>query len=150
MKRMINGFLGLAVVLLSACCTHKMMGGFTKDFIHPGTGYSKAIVITVHHTKTIYLAGLTGEGTDLAAQTKSTYAHIKEELDSAGATLKDIVKTNTYIVNMNADKVAIFRSIRKEVLGEKEMPASTLIGVQALADSDKMIEIEAVAVVHTK
>ena len=150
MKRMINGFLGLAVVLLSACCTHKMNAGFTKAFIHAGTGYSKAIVVSVHHTKTIYLSGLTGEGTDLAAQTRSTYAHIKEELDSAGATLKDIVKTNTYIVNMNAEKVATFRGIRKEVLGEKDMPASTLLGIQALADADKLIEIEAVAVVHTK
>jgi len=148
--KLVTSLLVVVVVLLSACCTHKIKGGFTKEFIHPGTGYSKAIVVTVHHTKTIYLAGLTGEGTDLASQTKSTYANIKEELDSAGATLKDIVKTNTYIVNMNADKVAIFRSVRKEVLGEKEMPASTLIGVQALADSDKMIEIEAVAVVHTK
>ena len=149
MKLVIN-FLVVMVVLLSACCTHKIKGGFTKEFIHPGTGYSKAIVISFHHTKTIYLAGLTGEGTDLAAQTRSTYAHIKEELDSAGATLKDIVKTNTYIVNMNAEKVATFRGIRKEVLGEKEMPASTLIGIQTLADSDKLIEIEAVAVVHTK
>ena len=144
------GLLGLMVVLLSVCCTHKMKSGFTKEFIHAGTGYSKAIVITVHHTKTIYLAGLTGDGIDLASQTRSTYDHIKEELDSAGATLKDIVKTNTYIVNMNPEKVAAFRSVRKEVLGEKEMPASTVIGIQALVDSDKLIEIDAVAVVHTK
>ena len=145
-----NCLLGVMVLLLSACCSHKMKGGLTKEFIHPGKGYTKAIVVTVHHTKTIYLSGLTGEGTDLASQTRSTYNHIKEELDSAGASMKDIVKMNTYIVNMNADKVAIFRGIRKEVLGEQTMPASTLLGVQSLADSDKLIEIEAVAVVREK
>jgi enamine deaminase RidA (YjgF/YER057c/UK114 family) len=142
--------LGSMVLLMSACCTHNMNGGFAKEFIHSGKGYSKAIVIKAHHTKTIYLSGLTGEGVDLASQTRSTYNHIKEELDSAGATLQDIVKTNTYIVNMDADKVTIFRGIRKEVLGEQSMPASTLIGVQSLADSDKLIEIEAVAVVREK
>ena len=55
---------------------------------------------------------------------------------------------NTYIVNINKEKVDTFRSIRKEILGEKDLPASTLLGVQSLANSTRLIEIEAIAIVN--
>ena len=60
---------------------------------------------------------------------------------------------NTYIVNLNKEEVDSFRSIRKEFFGIKDpanendgMPASTIIGISALAEKDKLIEIEAIVV----
>jgi enamine deaminase RidA (YjgF/YER057c/UK114 family) len=139
-------FIGLLFLLILVSCNSKLQIGLTKEFIHPGPGYSKAVIVTNGNVKTIYVAGLTGDGNDLEAQTRSAFANIKTELEAAGAAFKDIVKTNTYIVNSNPEKVALFRSIRKETLGEKEMPASTLLGVPVLASPDKLIEIEVIAV----
>jgi len=125
-----------------------MTPSFTKEFNHPATGYSKSVVVNSRHSKTIYISGLTGEGTDLSSQTRTAFAHIKEELDVAGGGFGDIVKINTYIVNINQEKVDTFRSIRKEILGEKDLPVSTLLGVQGLANGSKLIEIEAIAVIN--
>lgn len=141
-------FTALIFLMMFASCSNKLQTGLTKNFIHAGPGYSKAVAIANGNVKTIYVSGLTGEGVDLEAQTRSTFANVKIELEAAGATFKDVVKMNTYIVNCNPGKVAIFRSIRKEILGENEMPASTLLGVPVLASPDKLIEIEVIAVIE--
>ncbi|MFC4231374.1 RidA family protein [Parasediminibacterium paludis] len=141
-----------AIVLIGwtimSSCNHKVVMAVSKTFIHPGSGYSKAVVVISNDVKTIYIAGLTGDGNDLEAQTKATFANIKIELEAAGAGLKDIVKMNTYIVNYQSDDIEIFRKIRKEILGESNMPASTVVGVQALAAKGKLIEIDAIAVIN--
>jgi len=135
------------IMFLTSCC-HKITPSITKEFIHPATGFSKAVVVNTRHTKTIYVSGLTGDGDDFSIQTRTAFTHIKEELEFSGGSLGDIVKMNTYIVNINKEKVDTFRSIRKEILGEKDLPASTLLGVQSLANSTRLIEIEAVAIVN--
>ncbi len=147
-SEMKGSLLVIGLVLLFTNCTHKMCPSLTKEFIHPNTGYSKAVVVNTRHTKTIYVSGLTGDGDDFSSQTRTAFAHIKEELSFSGASLGDIVKMNTYIVNINKEKVDTFRSIRKEILGEKDLPASTLLGVQGLANSSRLIEIEAIAIVN--
>lgn len=145
MKKLATILIGCTMI---SACSHKVAMAPSKTFIHAGPGYSKAVVIISSGIKTIYIAGLTGDGNDLEAQTKATLANIKTELEAAGAGLKDIVKMNTYIVNYQPESLEIFRKIRKEILGESNMPASTVVGVQALAAKDKLIEIEAVAVVN--
>ena len=142
-------YVSLLALLLAMSCNSKMQQTVTKEFVHGTATYSKSVVVSDGHVKTIYIAGLTGDGADLEAQTRSAWNNIKTELDVAGATFKDIVKTNIYIVNCTPDKVTLFRSIRKEYLGDKDMPASTLLGVQTLAAPDKLIEIEAVAVINS-
>jgi enamine deaminase RidA (YjgF/YER057c/UK114 family) len=54
---------------------------------------------------------------------------------------------NTYIVDYQPEQLEIFRNVRKEVMGDEKMPASTLVGVTALARPEWLIEIDAVAVV---
>ena len=105
-------------------------------------------MVTTGKTVTIYIAGLTGDGTDLETQTRSTFQNIITELEATGATLKDVIKMNTYIVNYKTSDIEVFRKVRKEIMGEMDMPASTVVGVQALAASNKLIEIEAIAVIH--
>ncbi|MBT8321368.1 MAG: hypothetical protein KJO90_06840 [Eudoraea sp.] len=44
--------------------------------------------------------------------------------------------------------LAIFRQVRKEVMGNEKMPASTLVGVESLALPEWLIEIEAIAIIE--
>lgn len=141
-------FVGLIIGMIATACITKKQSTVSKEFVHGNAMYSQSVVVTVKNAKTIYVAGLTGDGVDLEAQTRSTFNNIKAELEISGATFKDIVKTNIYIVNCTPEKVALFRSIRKEYLGDKDMPASTLIGVPTLASTDKLVEIEAIAVIQ--
>lgn len=141
-----NQIIAVFVLLLLHSCSPRNHQGFSKTYTGAGPGYSKAVCIVSGNIKTIYVSGLTGEGSDLEAQTRATFANIKTELEASGATFKDIVKMNTYIVNYRPSDIEIFRGVRKEILGVKDMPASTVVGVEALAAKDKLIEIEAVAV----
>ena len=69
-------------------------------------------------------------------------------MKECGATFQDVVKMSTYIVNFNPEiDLPIFRKVRKEFLGNKNYPASTLVGVSVLGNRDWLIEIEATAVV---
>ncbi len=144
-------FFACLVLLLSlSSCNKTFKNSFVKEYIDAGPIYSKAITVTNGNIKTIYVAGLTGDGVDFETQTRSTFENIKQTLEKAGAGLKDIVKTTIYIPNYTEANMNIFRKVRKEILGDKEMPASTAIGVSILAAKDKLIEIEAIAVLQIK
>lgn len=138
------------IFFIVSCSRQTVPSNYKREFIHGDARFSKAVAVTSGNLKTIYIAGLTGDGSSLESQTRSTFNNIKAELETCGATFKDIVKMNTYIVNLNQPLVDTFRTIRKEILGDKDMPASTIIGVPALAAKDKMIEIEAIAVIEVK
>ena len=73
---------------------------------------------------------------------------MENELQKCGASFKDVVKMNTYIVNFNPEvDLPIFRKVRASFLGEADYPASTLVGVTILGNRDWLIEIEATAVI---
>ncbi len=140
----------VGVIIIASSCNNKFSSTYNKTIIDDGPSYSKAVAVSAGNLKTIYVAGLTGDGSDFEAQTRSTFDNIKIVLQKAGAGLKDIVKTNIYIPNYTSEKMDIFRKVRKEFLGDKDMPASTVVGVSALAAKDKLIEIEAIAVIQIK
>jgi enamine deaminase RidA (YjgF/YER057c/UK114 family) len=77
---------------------------------------------------------------------RSAISKLKDLLKREGATTFDVVKMNTYIVGYGPETLEVFRRVRKEELGDADMPASTLVGVEALALPGWLIEIEAVAV----
>lgn len=54
----------------------------------------------------------------------------------------------TYVVSYRPEHVDVIREVRSEFLSGLEPPASTLVGVQALAREGFLIEIEVVAVVE--
>ena len=140
----------IIVLIGFACSPSQNLNGVRTSYIHPVTGFSKTVTVTAKGITTIYISGLTAEGADFDSQTRDVFNSIKFELETVGATFKDVVKMNTYIVNINPDIVNVFRGIRKEMLGEKDMPASTIIGIPALAAKDRLIEIEAIAVIEAK
>jgi 2-iminobutanoate/2-iminopropanoate deaminase len=84
-----------------------------------------------------------GKG-DMRAQIQQVGENIKACLEAAGASLADIVKTNTYVTDY--EEFAKHGDMRMRYFGPA-MPTSTTVEVRRLAGPDFMIEIEAVAVV---
>ena len=84
---------------------------------------------------------------DLAKQAEQVFQNLQACLTSAGATFADVTKMTTFIVGYQAARDrAVLGAVRQKYLPAENPPASTLLGVQALASPDIMIEIEATAV----
>lgn len=84
---------------------------------------------------------------NLAAQAEQVFQNLQACLASAGATFADVTKMTTFIVGYQAARDReVVGAVREKYLPKDNPPASTLLGVQALALPDIMIEIEATAV----
>lgn len=130
-----------------------------KQFINPPglmatNGWTH--VVTASGGKTIYISGQVGMNDrgevakgDLKAQTKQTFENLKTNLAAAGATFKDVVKINIYMVNLKPEDLPVVREIRSQNVDMKQAPASTFVGISALVHPDWLIEIEATAVVES-
>lgn len=112
-------------------------------------------VVTATGGKTVHVSGqvsvnergeVVGKG-DLRAQTVQVFENIKTALAATGATFADVVKTNLYVVGYKPEQLPVLREVRGRYVSAERPPASTLVGVSALAGPDWLIEIEAVAVV---
>jgi len=120
---------------------------FKKEYLHPSEGFSQVVVIETSETKTLHISGQIGQGNTLEAQTIATFQALEKLLKECQASFEDVVKMNTYIVNFNPEiDLPIFRKVRTAFLGDKNYPASTLVGVSVLGNRDWLIEIEAIAV----
>ena len=104
---------------------------------------------------TLYLSGqvpvdvdgqLVGEG-DFAAQAQQVFSNLRLALAAVGADFGNVVKMTTYIVNYRPELREALGAARTAAMGQA-LPASTLVGVQALAMPGYMIEVEAIAVVE--
>src|SRR5947209_12534345 len=84
-----------------------------------------------------------GKG-DMRAQIQQVGENIKACLETAGATLADIVKTNTYVTDF--EEFSKHGDMRMRCFGPAT-PTSTTGEVRRLACPDFMIEIEAIAFV---
>jgi len=119
------------------------------DRMAPSNGLSGAVAVTAHGVRTIYVSGQVGAGDGLAAQGAVVWEGISQRLEEAGASLADLVKTTTYIVNFEpAVDMAAYRALYPATLADAaDKPASTLLGIPALAAERFRIEIDAIAVV---
>jgi enamine deaminase RidA (YjgF/YER057c/UK114 family) len=117
--------------------------------IAPPTGYTH--VVTTDARTTIFIAGQVGIDPQgkiadgLRAQTVQVYENLKTALAAAGATFDHVLKVTTYVVNYKLEDRAILVEVRSRYLNAEHPPASTLVGVQALARPEFLIEIEAIA-----
>jgi len=120
-----------------------------------GTGeeersYSPAIKVT--GGTTIYLAGVgatTDEngkslGGDFEGQVRASFERIRANLARAGGTLEDIVTMTVCIKDMQYG--THFTQLRREYF-TRGYPCSALIGIDALARQEMMVEIQAIAVI---
>ncbi|HVH75044.1 MAG TPA: RidA family protein [Stellaceae bacterium] len=84
-----------------------------------------------------------GKG-DMGAQIEQVGRNIEACLKAAGASLSDIVKTTTFVTDI--EEFFRHNEVRMRYLGSA-LPTSTTVEVRRLAGPDFMVEIEAIAVV---
>ncbi|KIH96796.1 endoribonuclease L-PSP [Streptomonospora alba] len=90
-------------------------------------------------------AGATVAPGDYSAQAHQVMHNLRKALDSAGASLDDVVKTTVYVASAErADLVRAWEVVR-EHMGRHDAPG-TLLGVAVLGYPDQLVEVEAVAV----
>ncbi|MEO7773489.1 MAG: RidA family protein [Steroidobacteraceae bacterium] len=148
-------FLAAACAMLSAHSAHPAdleIKRWNPEGLAQPTAYSQ--VVTVEGSgKTIYLGGKAGVRPDntfpktLEEQVELIFDHVGIALAAAGATPADVVEIQIFIVDLaDIDPSPIYKAVNKFFpVGHK--PASMVIGVEALAYTGLLVEINVKAIV---
>ena len=126
----------------------------TPQGLYRPSAYSQVVVATGR--RLVFISGqvsMDAQGKlvakdDFAGQARQAYANLRTALRSAGATPADVTKLTTYVVGYTPERRAILAEARAAIFRAGELPASTLVGVQALAEPGYLLEVEAIAVVN--
>ena len=119
-------------------------GGKWEDIV----GYSRAVRLG----NTIFVAGTTAHSiqgvigkNDAYSQSIYILKKIEKALAEAGASMNDVVQTRMYVINISQNSEAVGRA-HGEFFREIK-PASTMVEVSSLIDSELLVEIEVTAII---
>ena len=126
------------------------------DTLFPSQQYGFSQIVTSRGGTTVYVSGQVGwdvkqdigDAGDLHIQTMRALENIERAVNAAGGSRHDVVSLRMYIVG---EWIHNARAVRESLLAffdSNRLPASTWIGVTALASPDFLIEIEAIAVIE--
>jgi 2-iminobutanoate/2-iminopropanoate deaminase len=104
-------------------------------------------VVVAEGKRAIFISGQLardryGKG-DMRAQLRQVGENIKAALEAAGATLDDLVKTTTYVTDIEE----YFKHVDVRMEYFRALPTSTTVEVRRLAHADFLVEVEAIAMV---
>ncbi|MDQ6636520.1 MAG: RidA family protein [Candidatus Dormibacteraeota bacterium] len=113
--------------------------------------YSQVVLAT--GTRLVFIAGqvaVDGSGQvapdgNFADQAKQAFLNVGRALAAAGARPADVTKLTIYVAGYSPEYLPAIGEARRAVFADT-LPASTLVGVQSLAQPEFMIEVEATAV----
>ena len=123
-----------------------------KPIVPPGLSANPAFSPGVQVGNLLYVSGQVaqdGEGNtvgigDAGAQTRQIMSRIQTIVEAAGATMQDVVKITTFLVNI--DDYPAFSQVRSETF-PADPPASSTVVVAGLVRPEFLVEVEAVALV---
>ena len=111
-------------------------------YAHVAVSSGTRLVVTAGAVPLDAAGELVGAG-DVRAQARQTLANLLRQLEAAGATGEDVLKTTVYVASTDrADLVAVWEEVQQSPLAAA---ASTLLGVALLGYAGQLVEIEAVA-----
>lgn len=131
-----------------------------KEYINPKTlfpslKYGFSQIVTSQGGRTIYLSGQTPWnveekiiGTTRQEQARQSLKNLQMAIEAVGGTLKDIVSLRIYMVDYQPEVDAEAIANELKAFFPENPPATTWIGISALAVKDFLIEIEATAVLE--
>jgi len=130
-----------------------------KEYVNPSSlfpslphGFSQVVVASGR--KMVFISGQTAwdvrkkivGGDSVLEQARQAFRNLRKAIEAAGGTLKEIVALRIYIVNYQSESATAVGTALREFFSPENPPASTWIGVSALAAPEFLIEIEATAV----
>lgn len=123
----------------------------TPDSFTPTMGaYSHGLTVELSDAKLVFATGqiaMDKEGNvvsdDIEEQTRFVFENIKQILETADASFKDVVKAQIFLTDIK--DFAKVSPIRNEYF-EESKPVSTLVEVSALVKEGCKIEVEVIAI----
>jgi enamine deaminase RidA (YjgF/YER057c/UK114 family) len=120
--------------------------------LHTPASYTHVVAAT--GGRLVFVAGqaaddaegnLVGRG-DLAAQARQAFANLGRALAAAGAAPEQVARITIYVVHHRPEYLPVISEARIAIFGDHK-PADTYLGVETLAETGYLIEVEAIAVV---
>ena len=130
-----------------------------KEYLNPNSlfsslphGFSQVVIATGRTM--VFVSGQTAwdpqknvvGGDSVLEQARQAFRNLEKAMEAAGGTLKDVVALRIYVVDYQAECGTAVGIALREFFSPQNPPASTWIGVSALAVPEFLIEIEATAV----
>src|SRR6266513_1194555 len=127
-----------------------------KEYVNPNSlfsslpyGFSQVVIATGR--KMVFISGQTAwepqknivGGDSVLEQARQAFRNLETAMGAAGGTLKDVVALRIYVVDYQAESGTAVGTVLREFFSQENPPASTWIGVSALAAPEFLIEIKA-------